>query len=292
MGFFRQCRTHKSYDLFSAYSHYKPGIGGMFMLLLMLLGGAILGNIVIMVLGFAVPGNFASDYGMLISYPLMFIPAMIYASFQSRLNEISVEAVPIDSGNFGTAGKGIAAAVAVSAATVAASVLCDPLTLALPEMPESLKAVLDNMMTGMPLWASLLSVSVFAPFFEEWLYRGMVLRGLLGRMKPVWAITVSALFFAVIHFNPWQALPAFVLGMLFGYVYYRTGSLKLTMLMHCVNNTFAVATSQMDSFKDYNSFFEVMPLTSYVCLLAGCAVILAAFLILFKSRYTTAWQNR
>ena len=57
----------------------------------------------------------------------MFIPAMIYASFQSRLNEISVEAVPIDSGNFGTAGKGIAAAVAVSVATVAASVLCDPL---------------------------------------------------------------------------------------------------------------------------------------------------------------------
>ena len=41
----------------------------------------------------------------------------------------------------------------------------------------------------------------------------MVLRGLLGhKVKPVWAIVISAAFFAIIHLNPWQAIPAFLLG--------------------------------------------------------------------------------
>lgn len=285
MGFFRRSRTHRSYNLFSAYSYYMPGVGGMFMLLLMLLIGAVLGNIVILVLQKTLSASFAADYGMLISYPLMFIPAMIYASAKSRSNELFDKEKPLDVNSFGTTGKGIATAFAMSAATIAAALLCDPIVLLLPEMPESLKAVFDNMMSGMPLWATLMSVSVFAPFFEEWLCRGMVLRGLLSRMKPVWAIVISALFFALIHMNPWQAIPAFLLGLLFGYVYYRTGSLKLTMLMHCVNNTFSVLISQIDSFKDADSYFEVMSHLEYACLLAAGAAALFSILFWFTKSY-------
>lgn len=69
-------------------------------------------------------------------------------------------------------------------------------------------------------------------------------------IKPVWAIFWSAVFFAFIHLNPWQAVPAFILGCLFGYVYYKTGSLKLTMLMHFTNNTFSLIFSNIDKFKD------------------------------------------
>ena len=50
--------------------------------------------------------------------------------------------------------------------TIAAAFVVEPLTALLPDMP---------------LWATLLSVSVFAPLFEEWLCRGLVLRGLLPR---------------------------------------------------------------------------------------------------------------
>ncbi len=52
-------------------------------------------------------------------------------------------------------------------------------------------------------------------------------------MNPALAIAISAIFFATIHGNLWQGISAFILGSFFGYVYYKTGSLKLTMLMHC-----------------------------------------------------------
>ena len=286
MSFFRHSKTHGSYDLFSSYSYYAPGTGGMFMLLLMLLVGTLLGNIVILILQSTMSGNFANDYGMLISYPLMFIPAMIYASAKSRSNELFEENKPLDSNNFSSVYKGVATAIAVSAATIAAALLCDPISLVLPEMPAWLKETFDRMISGMPLWATLLSVSVFAPFFEEWLCRGMILRGLLGKMKPAWAIVISALFFAFIHMNPWQALPAFLLGLLFGYVYYKTGSLKLTMLMHCVNNTFSVLIGQMDALKDADTFFDVLTHAEYAGLLAASASVLFSILFWFTKGVT------
>lgn len=279
MAFFRRSSTHRSYDLFSAYSYYVPGIGGMFMLLLMLLIGALAGNLLIMLLGLVMPSGFVGQYGMLISYPVMFIPAMLYASVQSRNCSLFGTEVPLGAFSAGPA-RTAGLAMAVSAATLAAAFLCDPLVRLLPPMPESLKAMFENMMYDMPLWATVLSVSVFAPFFEEWLCRGMVLRGLLEKMSPVWAIVISALVFAFIHMNPWQALPAFILGILFGYVYYRTRSLGLTMLMHCVNNTFSVVLGQIDSLRDAESYADVLAPAVYYGLLAASAAVLLAFILL------------
>ena len=109
----------------------------------------------------------------------------------------------------------------------------------------------------------------------------MIMRGLLGRMSPFAAITISAAFFAVIHFNPWQAIPAFILGLLFGFVYYKTGSLKLTMLMHCVNNTMAAVFSRIPAFKDAEAFIDVMNPWTYagICL-CSIAFIAATIVIL------------
>ena len=120
-----------------------------------------------------------------------------------------------------------------------------------------------------------ISVSIFAPLFEEWLCRGMVLRGLLShKVKPLWAIVLSALFFAFIHLNPWQALPAFILGCLMGYVYYKTGSLKLTMLMHFTNNSFSLLLSNIDAFKEMENWSDVMSAESYWLCMAICLLLL------------------
>jgi len=109
-----------------------------------------------------------------------------------------------------------------------------------------------------PLWSSFLVTAIFAPFFEEWLCRGMVLRGLLTKMKPAWAIVVSALFFALIHMNPWQALNAFIIGVVMGYLYYKTGSLLLTMLIHFVNNGLAVIMSNIPSLAEVDFWIDLM----------------------------------
>ena len=62
MVFFKKAGK-RSYDLFSNYCHYVPGIGGMFMMLLLFLVGSILGSILTVVLSLISP-DFANIYGM------------------------------------------------------------------------------------------------------------------------------------------------------------------------------------------------------------------------------------
>ena len=283
--FFKRHQGRGSYNLFSNYSHFLPGIKGMIMLLIMFVIGGLLGNLVVLGLTFGFSAQFAQEYGMVISYPLMFVPPMLYASYQSRKNELWGSDTPeggiaLDSNNFGQLG-GLPLAIIVSIATLAAAFIAEPVNALLPEMPEVLKKALEQLTEG-PLWVTLLSVSIFAPLFEEWLCRGLVLRGLLQKHSPFSAIAVSAAFFAVLHLNPWQAIPAFLLGLLFGYVYYKTGSLKLTILMHCVNNTFAALMTRIPSLSDAESFMDVMSPWAYVCIFVACILIVGCTIIILR----------
>ena len=76
--FFRRHQGRGSYDLFSSYSHYLPGIKGMFMLLLLFLVGALLGELILLGLKTFLGESFARSYGMVVSYPVMFIPTLPY----------------------------------------------------------------------------------------------------------------------------------------------------------------------------------------------------------------------
>ena len=269
----------RSYNIFASHSHFLPGLGGMVMLLVLFLLGALLGNLTILGLQAFLGAEFAEDYGTLISYPIMFIPPILYASAMSRLNEYTTEEVPLDRGGFGK--KGLAVLIFTGIfSTIAAAFVVEPLTALLPDMPLWLEETMKKMMEKMPLWATLLSVSVFAPLFEEWLCRGLVLRGLLRKMNPFYAIAVSAVFFAILHMNPWQAIPAFCLGLLFGYTYYKTGSLKLTMLMHCTNNTMAVIFSKIPQFKEAETFMDVLSPWAYWSVYASCIVTVICALII------------
>lgn len=255
----------------------------MFALLGMLLLGALAGNIVALIAakitGTAVTGGLATT----ISYAVMFIPPMLYALGRSRHAAPFESKVAVDTDHFKPVG-GIVAAILVSVATIAAAFMMDLVNAQMPEMPAWLEDTLKSMTQG-NVWVNFLCVSLMAPFFEEWLCRGMVLRGLLnsGRgMKPVWAIIISAAFFAIIHMNPWQAVPAFALGCLFGYVYWKTGSLKLTMLMHFVNNTVALIAGQIDALKDMDYWTDVMSPVTYAIVFAAFALYLVAFFFIFR----------
>lgn len=87
-----------------------------------------------------------------------------------------------------------------------------------------------------------LSICIFAPLVEELVFRGAILRALLQGMSRHWvAIVMSALLFALIHMNPAQMPHAFCLGLLLGWMYYRTRSILPGIMVHWVNNTVAYA---------------------------------------------------
>ena len=276
--FFRRHGGRCSYDLFSSYSHFLPGVGGLFGIFALFMLGALLGNILVLGLQFISP-EFAKEYGIIISYPLMFIPAMLYASAKSRFDENFTPGFKMDSNNFGRF-SGIQIAAIVTVATLATAFMTDAISSLMPPMPEWLEATMKELLHA-PFWITLISVSVFAPLFEEWLCRGIVLRSLLTKYSPATAIIVSAVFFAIIHFNPWQAIPAFILGLLFGYVYYKTGSLKLTMLMHCANNTMAAVFSRIPALEEAKSFIDVMNPWTYAGIFICSAAFVVAAIIVF-----------
>lgn len=86
------------------------------------------------------------------------------------------------------------------------------------------------------------SIALVAPVVEEMLFRGAIEGHLLRRWgNPKRAIGISALIFGLIHLNPAQIPYAFVLGLLLGWLYYRTGSIVPGIVLHLVNNGISVA---------------------------------------------------
>lgn len=272
MGFFKKS-AKRSYNLFGTYDNYIPDVSGVVVLLVMFLVGSLLASAVILLVSKFFSVTAAQQYGIMLSYPVMFIPAMLYAAAMSHRNAGFEPAVAVDSSHWGRY-KGWQWAFIVTVTTLALAFVSDGITALLPPMSEKMENMMKMLLEG-PFWATFISVSVFAPFFEEWLCRGMILRGLLQKYNPVTAICVSALCFALIHGNIWQGLVAFISGCVFGYVYYRTGSLKLTMLMHFVNNTFSLVLSRIGVGEGLENFFQLMSVWAYVL------IMLCALLILF-----------
>jgi len=84
-------------------------------------------------------------------------------------------------------------------------------------------------------------IAVFAGIGEEFVFRGMLQPQLFratGNMHV--AIWTSAILFSAIHLQFFGFVPRVLLGALFGYLYYWSGSLIVPMFAHFVNNGFSV----------------------------------------------------
>ncbi len=307
MSFLKPRKVERNYDLLSGCAWYTPNVAGIFSVLALFLVGMILGMALMLVLNLSLPG-FPLYYSTLIVYPAQFLPVLMFVRLKSLGNSTFDRGYALDSSHFAPKGGAVTAILAVLA-TLSVSVILDPLMAWLPSMDENLVRTMEKMMEG-PLWVSLLSMCVLAPVLEEWLCRGIVLRGLLNYsrkgepgedghkrgMSPALAIVISALFFAVIHGNLWQGISAFTIGGFFGYAYYKTGSLKLTMLLHCANNTVSVLASKLPVFGDGAmaadaNLCEIVPLPWFAFMFAVSVVILAVAVKVISGIKTASEQG-
>lgn len=106
-------------------------------------------------------------------------------------------------------------------------------------MPDSTTQLFESIMkepTGY------LAIGILGPVAEEMVFRGAVLRSLL-KLFPAkvhwWPILISAVLFGAVHMNMAQFVHALPIGLLLGWMYYRTGSIIPGLLFHWVNNTVA-----------------------------------------------------
>lgn len=83
---------------------------------------------------------------------------------------------------------------------------------------------------------SIITVCVIAPFVEEMLFRGIFLRSFMYNYSKFTAITLSAILFAISHLNIYQAIPAYISGTFFGWLYVSTQSLWPSIFAHSIFN--------------------------------------------------------
>lgn len=149
-------------------------------------------------------------------------------------------------------------------------------------MPEWIEELMDDLVDRE--WVFFIVGAIMAPVLEELLFRGVILDGFLKNSTPLKAILISSLIFGIAHLNPWQFISAFILGLLIGWVYWKTKSLIPCIFIHLVNNVspFAAAYLAGDGLEEMeNMEASQIPfywyLISFVLTIAGIYYIYRVF---------------
>ena len=103
---------------------------------------------------------------------------------------------------------------------------------------EYMENILSPLSSG-SLIISIITVGIIAPFAEEFLFRGVIYNTLRKKISIRWTIIIQAILFGVFHFNLVQGTYATLLGLVFGYITYKTKSLWPAIIIHMVNNSVA-----------------------------------------------------
>ena len=132
---------------------------------------------------------------------------------------------------------------------------------------------------------SFVSLSIFAPIFEEIIFRSAVYRH-TEIMGQSFAVVFSAIVFALMHGNLEQLPYTFVMGLGFAYLFAKTRSLLIPMLLHFLTNTTTVIftsiigttdTDELSTLLSNRDFAAVIPTVLYSLVIYG--IIIAAIVL-------------
>jgi uncharacterized protein len=162
--------------------------------------------------------------------------------------------------------------------------------------PETLKDALDitrilSQLSVPEVWLFASAAFLAAPLCEEFLFRGVVLQGLAaGTGRKAEAVFLSALVFALFHLNPVNFLALLELGLFFGLLYQKTGSLLPGMVAHAAQN--ATTLGIYFFFEAHRT--EAPEATgelgaSNMAGLAGMGIVVLAMLFLFGRQVPSVW---
>ena len=131
----------------------------------------------------------------------------------------------------------------------------------------------------------IISIAIMAPLVEELLFRGAIQGYMLRKgMKPLHAILIASAIFGIVHMNPIQIPFAFAIGLIFGWLYYRTGSVVPGIVGHFINNSIACIQMATLTEEEFNTktieWLGAGP--TYALFALSLAVMIGMFLYLKK----------
>jgi len=121
---------------------------------------------------------------------------------------------------------------------------------------------------NLPLVMRLIFVGFIGPIVEEIFWRKQILGLLLKKYSPVVSIVLSSALFAFAHHQVAILGIVFIWGLLFSFVYYKTNSLELSILLHSIIN--------LSGFFIKNEYVDLndMRVVKHITLIAVSAIIL------------------
>ncbi|MFA6403055.1 MAG: type II CAAX endopeptidase family protein [Salinivirgaceae bacterium] len=248
-----------------------PGIYEAFMLILLTALFSLAVGVIIGLLVNAFP--FLQPWLLFLSYTLTFVVVYFVARFFWQINSIDHKRV-----------------------SWIIYLLILPIIIALSILTEGLVGLIPMPQKVQEFFASMVQLNVYgyltigiaAPILEELIFRGIVLKAFLKKYEPAKAILWSALIFGIVHMNPWQFVPAWLIGIFIGWIYWKTQSIWPGIIIHFINNSFSFALGYWA--RDINiSFYDLSgSLINYIMLLIVCLLV-STGLILWLSKY---FQNR
>ena len=136
---------------------------------------------------------------------------------------------------------------------------------------------------------NLLVIALIPAIGEELTFRGVLQQSLTRRCKNAHvAVWLSAFIFSFIHFQFYGFLPRMFLGLLLGYLFYYSGSLWTSILMHFINNGSAVVVAYLDYKGAIDVDWEHFGATTNVWLLLLSLVVTVGLIVLcniIKTKY-------
>jgi len=273
--------------MFRKYWSYLPDIRESWLLvLIMIVGGSILSGIITYSMMALLPS--ISDWHGAIAYPFIFLPPYLWMRWSNK-HLPNPDPVAINMPDFGRLGA-LLTFVLLVPTVISFNYIIEPLSSWMP-VPDFIKEMFESVTRNR--YSSLLMMVILAPLFEEVFCRGIILRGLLKHMSPLKAILWSAFMFGVIHLNPWQAIPAFLIGSLMGWVYWKTRSIWATIFIHFVNNGFSYLILLIyPELPADAGFKDLIPGNGYYLFYALSLVVLVSIITLMKYKYVNSLPNK
>ena len=109
---------------------------------------------------------------------------------------------------------------------------------------DSLQGVGQALTQGdlLPRLMLMAAVTILAPIVEELMFRGLLWDALSDHLPPAGVFALTSVAFAAYHFDPLHSLAVFPVGLLLGWLRWRTGGIVAPMLAHFANNAVALGS--------------------------------------------------
>ena len=105
----------------------------------------------------------------------------------------------------------------------------------------------DSIIASAPMWSVLLVLAVVPAVCEELAFRGFLFSGMQRNNGHVRAILLTSLLFGLSHGVLQQTITASVIGLLLGWLAFRTGGVICTIAFHCIHNSISMLLGSQSS---------------------------------------------